>query len=476
MAVFDRASLGLFLLSMLACSGGAGVTADIPGVASAPDAGAIPEVDAGHPADADATDANAPVDTGASPPLVPDASIPANCGPVATAAKSPTPGAMYVESFTGRVTQNEVAAFTAYVRTLTPAPDNMGNAWAQHASGSQTKAMGLLYEIAHDAAILDEMLVFCDAVLSERNDLAPAPVGQHVLWTGRIDPAWPNNTATPITTAGEQGDPVGHLAHCARLVLESPSLWSANVGSGDPHGYGATYLERAKRYVKEADFAIDGHILRSLLDVSTQNRQHWAAAVPASGGTAVPWNQQMMFDYGFQNLAVDHAILKDDPVRVARYDALVQATMDWFFTGGGATPKTDAKGNPIYLWGYSPTTGVEDNSHGNLDVAGFYRAFLSGRYAVTPAMLTPFANTFLDVMRRAPNDYAGRVDGTDGGGNSAPTTYVRADYLDLAELRPADYAAMVSNARMTEGGTTGDVDAFSRLAWAKTRRCVLGIQ
>jgi hypothetical protein len=382
---------------------------------------------------------------------------------------------MYVESFSGRVTQNEVAAFRAYVRTLTPAPDNMGNAWAQHTSGSDTKAMGILYSISGDVAILDEMLRFCDAVLSERNDLAPAPVGQHVLWTGRIDPAWPNNTATPITTAGEQGDPVGHLAHCARLVLETPAIWSLPVGGGDPKGYGATYLARAERYVKEADFTLDGHILKSLLDTSSQDHQMWAAALPVEGGHEVPWNQQMMFNYGFQNLAIDHAILADDPARVARYDALVQATADWFFKGGGATTKTDAKGNPAYLWGYQPTSGLEDNSHGNLDVAGFYRAFTSGRYGITDAMLLPFANMFMDIMRRGPTDYAGRVDGTDGAGNSAPTTYVRPDYLDLAELQPAAYVEMVTQARMTEGATTGDVDAFSRMAWAKTRRCVLGL-
>jgi len=50
----------------------------------------------------------------------------------------------------------------------------------------------------------------------------------------------------------------------------------------------------------------------------------------------VPWNQQMMFNYGFQNLAVAHSVLADDPPRTARYDALVQASMDWFFQGAGA--------------------------------------------------------------------------------------------------------------------------------------------
>jgi hypothetical protein len=333
--------------------------------------------------------------------------------------------------------------------------------------------MGILYEITHDVAILDRMIVFCDAVLSERNDLAPAPVGQHVLWTGRIDPAWPNNNSTPIGTAGEQGDPVGHVGTCARLILESPSIWSHDVSVGDPHGFGGTYLARARRYVKEADFAVDGHILKSLLDVSDQSRQMFARATPQGAGM-VPWNQQMMFNHGFQNLAAAHAILADDPARVARYDALVQSSMNWFFSAGGATTRTDSKGNPSYFWGYSGPGTTEDNSHGSLDVDGFFRAYTSGRYGVTAAMMTPFANTYLDTMMRGPQDYAGKVDGTDGGGNSAPTGYIRSGWLLVSESRPSAYTAMMAGGRLSEGSTTGAIDSFARFAWLKTRRCLAG--
>jgi hypothetical protein len=439
----------------------------VPACASTTDAGTAP-TDAG----AAQTDARAPSDAAHEG----DAGSPPSCGPVATGAPAPASGAMFVERFSGPATVNEVESFKSYIRTLTPAPDNVGNDWAQGHSGEQTKAMGLMYEVSFDTTILDRMLVFCDAVLSERNDLAPAPVGQHVLWTGRIDPAWPNVTTTPISTGGEQGDPVGHLGNCARLILQTPKIWNQSVSDGDPHGFGATYLARAKRYVKEGDFAIDGHILKSLLDVSNANRQTFAAGSPYQGGGAVPWNQQMMFNYGFQNLAVAHAILSDDPARVARYDALVQASMDWFFHGGGSTLGADAKGNPSYFWGYVVGNTIEDNSHGSLDVAGFYRAYASGRYGLTEAMLVPFANTFLDIMARGPEDYAGRVNGTDGGGgNSAPTTYIRGGYVFLAELRPGDYARILTGARLKEGATTGSIDAFSRFIWEKTRRCVLGL-
>jgi hypothetical protein len=90
-------------------------------------------------------------------------------------------------------------------------------------------------------------------------------------------------------------------------------------------------------------------------------------------------------------------------------------------------------------------------------------------------MLLPLADTILDVLRRGPGDYAGRVDGTDGAGNSAPTTYLRAGYLFLAELRPDMYAAMAAESRLKAGARTTIIDAFSRLMWAKQRRCALGL-
>ena len=92
---------------------------------------------------------------------------------------------MVVSSFSGPVMQSEIDSFKAYLTTIGPAASNIGNAWAQGASGEQTKAMGLVYEISHDTVILDKMLTYCDAVLSERNDLVPKQVGQYVIWTGR---------------------------------------------------------------------------------------------------------------------------------------------------------------------------------------------------------------------------------------------------------------------------------------------------
>lgn len=56
--------------------------------------------------------------------------------------------------------------------------------------------------------------------------------------------------------------------------------------------------------------------------------------------------------------------------------------------------------------------------------------------------MAPFANMFVDVMSLGPRNYAGRVDGTNGTGHGAPTTYIRSGYLFLAEFRPDAYYDM----------------------------------
>jgi hypothetical protein len=384
---------------------------------------------------------------------------------------------MVVESLDGPVATSEIKSFKSYIQQVSPGTGgnlNPKNDWVMHDSGQQTRAMGLMYEMTGDLDVLDRMIQFCDAVLSQRNDLAKSPLGGYTIWTGRIDPVWPNVNTIPIGTGGEQGDPPGHLAYCAKLILETPSLWGKPVRVGDPKGYGATYLDRAKRFVKEADYTMDHHILSDLLDLSDRNRMYWGAGNPYMTG-AVPWNQQVMFTYALQYLADAHKILNDDPTRVSKYESVVQASVDWFFSGeaGAAKSYTDSKGNTAYLWAYRPPSGTEDFSHGNLDIQGIYRAYQSGKYGITDKQMLPLANTFMDVIRRADNNYAGRVDGTDGSGNSAPTTYVRPGWYLAALFRPADYATIVGD-DLSKGKTTTDITRFSYFLWIKHLRYLAG--
>lgn len=396
------------------------------------------------------------------------------CAAIAvTALSTPAPAqtTMTISSFDGPVTSDEVNSFVSYMTAQTPAANNIGNQWAQGASGEDVQAMALVYEITQNTAILNQMIRFCDALLSERNDLAPAPTGQYVIWTGHIDPVWPNTTTAPIGTGGEQGDPVGHLANCARLILETPSLWNTTVPIGDPDGYGATYLDRAKTYVQQADVSVSGHILKYELDLSNDDHYYFAAGDPYKGGQPVPWNQVMMFNYAFRNLAVDHEILGDNPTLAAQYHQMVQDNINWFFNS--VTSYTDSDGNTAYSWDYAlPTSGsgdIEDNNHGSLDINGLYRAYISGRYGITPAMMTPFGNTFVDVMTLGQGDYAGRVDGTTGSGNSGSTDYIRSGWMLTSDFLPNDYETMMS-ANYTAPGTTTNADRFAKFLWLKNKR------
>ncbi|KAN0108619.1 hypothetical protein V8E51_008361 [Hyaloscypha variabilis] len=351
-----------------------------------------------------------------------------------------------------------------------PAKDNIGNHWAQGESGEQTKAMGLVYLMANEQATLDQMIRFYDAVLSERNDLAPAPTGQHKIWTGRIDPVWPNTLTAPIGTGGEQGDPVGHLASCAYLILNSKNLYNEKVTIGDPHGYGDTYLSHAKKHLAEADYSMAHHILESQLDLSNGKKMYFAKSDPYMRSQPVPWNQQMMFNYAFQNLCDVHRILGDNPTLLDKYKGIMVANLAWFFSGGGSVTKKDSKGNGVYDWSYLVGDNTaEDSNHGSLDVAGFARAYISGDYGITADQMKTFGNMFVDVMTLGPKSYAGRVDGTSGTGHSAATTYVRSGYLFLAEFRSDAYESMVAGSNLVQGGTTTSTDAFSRFLWVKNQ-------
>lgn len=393
---------------------------------------------------------------------------------LAPSAQAQTELQMKADSFTGPVTQAETDSFLAYISNLQPAADNQRNAWAYGASGQAVQALALVYTFDRDVRLLDQLVRFCDAELAERNDLAPAPIGQHRIWTGRIDPAWPNDLAKdPLSTGGEQGDPVGNLASCAIAILKTPSVWHLPVPAGDPHGYGRTYLRRARHYVQQADVVVDGHILNGLLDLSHDGHQYFSAASPYKGGTPVPWNQQMMFNYAFQNLATAHQLLKDSPARVVRYRKLVADSMDWFFTQGCQT-LTDKDGRPAYNWGYAlPSRGGEDATHASMDIAGFYLAYRDGGYSVDRKKMTPFANTFLDVMTLGPQRYAGRVDGTSGSGHASPTSFVRSGYLLLAGFRPEAYVSLVTNAFPADH-TTANAELFSRFLWIKNLRAHSG--
>ncbi|KAG0046674.1 hypothetical protein BGZ83_008127 [Gryganskiella cystojenkinii] len=376
-----------------------------------------------------------------------------------------------IDTLLGPVTANDIAEFKAAARKVAPSTSTANETvseWAQGLSGESTKAFGLVYEVSQDVDILNKMITFCDTVLSIRNDLSGKGCK---IWTDAVDPVWVNCSFTnPIHTGGEQGDPVGHLGNCARQILATKSIWTKTVPDQDPHDYGKTYLDRAKMYVKQADCSVDGHILKLQLTTDHKDRQYFSMKDPYKSGEAVPWNQQMMFNYGFYNLAISHEILGDAPDRVKRYDALVQASVDWFFSV--VVSYKDKKGNTAYNWNYNLTLPLsEDSNHGSLDVAGFSRLYASDRYGITAAKMKPFANIVADLIILGGDRYSGLVDGTStepDRPHSAMTTFLQSGFLLTAEFKPSIAAAIIG-ASLKVGQTNDALDQLSRALWVKYR-------
>ncbi|MDP4290586.1 MAG: T9SS type A sorting domain-containing protein [Bacteroidota bacterium] len=384
---------------------------------------------------------------------------------------------MVCDGLTGPVTQNEIDAFKNYmVAKVQPPATGTGNIWVYGNSGKAIEACGLMYETSHDIAILDRMIFYCDAALAGRNDLASAANGGQLLtWTNQIDPVWPSSTDYPAGAGVEQGEILSHMAFCSKLILQNPAIWNTPVGIGDPDGYGATYKERALKYIKEGDYVMDKWILPRFIRTSESNHYYFPGAPNTyKPNEPAPWNQAWMLTNGFVRLTECHLLLGDDSTRVAKYDSIVKPNIDWFFAN--LKPNTSAKGTSCWIWAYALPTGTEDANHFAYDAEGLWIAFQSGRYGIKYSDLVPFANTYFDVILSTVTGgiYAGRVDGTTGTGNAGGDNYVRDEYIYLTEFRP-DKFLTVGNIEISTNKIPSSPQITARLLWEKARRNAGGL-
>jgi hypothetical protein len=348
---------------------------------------------------------------------------------------------LLVEKTEGPVTAREIRAFKDFMRSEPVPTNNLHNAMVYGNGGMSADALGRLYETSGDQELLDRMIAFTDAMLAVRND----PKTGVVIWTGQRELIWPNavmEKGKPASFATENGDVVGHIANAARLILQHEKLWQVIVPDGDPNGFGATYRERAVRYVREMDRTMDSFIFKWMVRPDTlryysPNSPLYDAVCVAghTGNQPVPWNQQTMLNNGFQRLAECHRLLGDNAARVKQYDAIVKTSVDWFFN---SVERVTVKGHDCYRWAYSPEEPikhVEDLGHGSYDIKGLYRSYQSGRYGITIAMMEPFANAVLYVLRQPDGKFSRRVDGSRNPCDRAPGG-LNAPYLDLSEFAP----------------------------------------
>ena len=375
---------------------------------------------------------------------------------------------MIVENSSAPVTAREISAFKQFMQELPSATNSLHNAMVYGAGGEAAEALGRVFEISGDVELLDRMLVFTDHMLAARND----PKTGALIWTGARELVWPNQQSKdgkPVYSSTENGDVVGHIAYAARLILENKKLWAEKIPGGDPFGFGATYRERAVTYVRELERTMDTFILKWLVRPDTHrcyspdSPLYDAASRPGSANRPVPWNQQTMLINGFQRLAECHRLLGDDDARVQRYDAIVKASVDWFFE---SVERYEAKGKACYKWTYvfeQPMRHFEDTGHGGYDVTGLARAYVSGRYGLTADMMRPLANTVSCVLQQPGNKFMGRVDGTAG---KHPPGGLGGGWIDLCEFQPELLPAFIA---ANQGRIKSSPGLVANLLWAKHR-------
>lgn len=379
-----------------------------------------------------------------------------------------------IESLLGPVTQNEINAFKEYMQfNVLPPEKGSGNVWVFGNAGKAIEACGLMYEASHDIDILNRMIFYCDAALASRNDLATKEKGgQLIVWTGKAEPVWPSGTTNPAGAGVEQGAVLSHLAYCAKLILQTPSIWNKTVAIGDNNGYGTTYKSRALKYIQEGDFVMDSWIIPHFVRIKEKNHYYF----PGSPNTykakqPAPWNQAWLLTDGFVRLTECHVILNDDSTRVAKYDAIVKPNIEWFFAN--LKPNVSAVGSACWTWAYALPTGMEDTNHFAYDCEGLWIAYNSGRYGIKFSDMVPFANTYFDVVMGTVNQgtFAGRVDGTTGKGHGGGDNYVRDEYIYLSEFRPDKYL-MVGTVEIYTNKIARSPQITARLLWEKNRRAI----
>jgi len=379
---------------------------------------------------------------------------------------------MTLQSLYGPVTATEASSFKSFMAGESPpAGQTYDNSLADGTAGMEAEALGLMYEVTNDPALLNQMVQYSDQFLALRNDTNSG----RIMWDGVRDPVWltkpaTNSDGTVNTAAGyagcENNDIVGHIAFCAKLILETPSFWNTAVPSGDPHTNGATYYQRAQTYIRQMDLVQDAYMLKWFINANNQIVAPGSSAWTSLGENVNAYNRQMMFLNGFQRLSECHQLLGDNPIRVAKYDAIVKTAVNIFIAS--LHPYT-TNGVPVYNWVYAPGSGgSEDNTlHSTYDIWGATRAWASGRYGISNATMVPFANTLQYVMNVSTNHISYYVNGTSS--PNSPRNFIYPGWMPIANFGSATFPIM-ANMDIAQGSQKSTAIFDALILWVKNAR------
>jgi hypothetical protein len=322
---------------------------------------------------------------------------------------------MVLDGADGDVTTNEYQSFIDKLAYLPPPPtNNIGNLMVDERDGARLHGMQTFYAFTHDRRDLDMAIVWSDAFLHARND----PINGRIIWTGKRDLCWPNkatNEVQALHSGAENGDVIEHIVNTARLILENPAVWN-QTAPADRFGFGATYLDRAKTYVREcqrsAETTIVPWFVRSTKDGYRLYHPDSPAYFKCCGDSGpVPWNQQQELVGALLRLAQCHRLLNDGNSNIAYYEKITADTEHWFFAT--ALP-VSAHNRVCYLWPYvaprDPAEWPEVITEADYDMF-IFRAYQAD-LGPTRIQMQRLINTARFLMYLGTNRFAGKVDGT----------------------------------------------------------------
>ena len=315
---------------------------------------------------------------------------------------------------TGDVTKKEYESFLDKLASLPPPPThNVGNLMVYEKDGTRLHGMQTFYSFTKERKALDLAIVWSDAFLHARND----PVNGRIVWTGKRELCWPNkatNDVIALYSGAENGDVIEHIVNTAKLILEEPSLWGKTAPK-DTYGFGATYLDRAKTYVRECQRSAETTIVPWYVKKTKAGdrlyRNESAAYVTFYKETGpLPWNQQQCVTGGLLWLAQCHRLLKDGNPNIEYYEKITRDAADWFFS---TSLLVNVKGKNCYDWGYELGEEIgrhqEDCGHSGYDM--FIMRDYEANLGPSRVQMQRLVNTALYVISLGTNRFSGYVNG-----------------------------------------------------------------
>ena len=371
---------------------------------------------------------------------------------------APATAAMVIDSLSGPVTSNEIAQFKAWAAGVGVPGDTASTSQLSYGvDGRKMEGLGAMYEVTKDKEILDVLLKMTDKVLRLRND----PNTGTFDWTGERELIWHPEDARAGT---EQGMIAGHISYAAQLILQTPSLWSQTVPDGNPYGYGATYKQRADRYVLEMDKTEDTYMLKWFVR-SSDNRHYFPTDPRYDGsprGNAIAWNQQWMMSMDQWRLAKCHEVL-GNTARAARLRQVVQTMLTWYTSEFRTVTYS---GQPAFQWFYDPVSNsqLEDLGHAQHGLYGMMYLDNVGGYSGFPDRVKVGNAIRYAVYKPATDGWSHKVDGSG-------TVYasIQPAFIFLSRYVDSLYA-LVGNDEINAGKVASNADVTAYILYTKHAR------